>query len=133
MAIAFSSESLSFFLFTQSTLSATLSATLSGGIELLLDWSIKSAVVMLVAWAAAAMLRRASAAARHWVWSAAVISVMALPVLSLVLPRWQLGLLPSLTQTEAEPEPVQVAMQAPVQVTDARAPRGHASTEGGSR
>lgn len=85
-----------------SLFSSTLpSASLLSGLQLLLDLAMKSLIVMLAAWALIKMLRQASAAARHWVWSAAISSLLALPVLSLLLPNWQLGLLPSLTQRAA--------------------------------
>ncbi|HMX28789.1 MAG TPA: M56 family metallopeptidase, partial [Blastocatellia bacterium] len=71
------------------------------GFQLLLDLAIKSVIVMLAAWALAKMLRNASAAARHWVWSLAVAGLLALPALSLALPGWQLGWLPALMQNAA--------------------------------
>lgn len=71
------------------------------GFQLLLDLAIKSVIVMLTAWTLTKMLRNASAASRHWVWSLAVVGLLALPVLSLALPGWQLGWLPALTQRAA--------------------------------
>lgn len=78
--------------------SAPVSASLLGGLQLLLDLALKSVIVMMAAWLAASLLRKASAATRHWVWGASVIGLLALPALSLVLPNWQLGWLPSLAQ-----------------------------------
>src|SRR5258706_2732345 len=69
---------------------------LMNGPQLLLDLAVKSAALMLVAWMLAATLRRASAATRHWVWSVALVGLLVLPVLSLALPGWRIGLLPSL-------------------------------------
>lgn len=48
--------------------------------------AVKSSAVLAAAWLAAWLLRRRPAALRHLVWSAAAASVLALPLLSLVLP-----------------------------------------------
>jgi beta-lactamase regulating signal transducer with metallopeptidase domain len=69
---------------------------LVNGLQLLLDSAVKSVAVMLAAWAVVAMLRRSSAAMRHWVWSAALVGLLMLPALSLMLPGWRIELLPSL-------------------------------------
>ena len=55
---------------------------------------VKATVVLLVAFALTALLRGASAAARHAVWSAALVGVIAVPALTLVLP-WRMDVLPS--------------------------------------
>ncbi|MCC6393552.1 MAG: TonB family protein [Bryobacterales bacterium] len=48
--------------------------------------ALKSVLVLAAAWMAALALRRQSAAARHFVWSAAVAALLALPLLTLSLP-----------------------------------------------
>jgi TonB family protein len=48
--------------------------------------ALKSSAVLLVAWAAAQLLRNRSAAARHLLWTAASAAILALPFLSLGLP-----------------------------------------------
>jgi beta-lactamase regulating signal transducer with metallopeptidase domain len=65
-------------------------------IQLMLDAFIKSAVILSAAGLLAASLRRASAASRHLVWSVAMASLLALPVLSVALPAWRTGTLPPL-------------------------------------
>jgi hypothetical protein len=55
---------------------------------------VKATVVLLVAFALTALLRGASAAARHAVWSAALVGVIAVPALTMVLP-WRMDVLPS--------------------------------------
>jgi bla regulator protein blaR1 len=66
-------------------------------IQLLLDAFIKSAIILSVAGLGAGSLRRASAASRHLVWSLAMTSLLALPVLSVALPSWRIAALPSLS------------------------------------
>jgi bla regulator protein blaR1 len=66
-------------------------------IQLLLDAFIKSAIILSVAGLVAGSLRRASAASRHLVWSLAMASLLALPVLSVALPSWRIAALPSLS------------------------------------
>jgi len=66
-------------------------------IQLLLDAFIKSAGILSVAGLVAGSLRRASAASRHLVWSLAMASLLALPVLSVALPSWRIAALPPLS------------------------------------
>lgn len=61
--------------------SATLIAAW-GGIAL------KSILVLALAWTAALLLRRASAARRHLVWTAAAAALVALPLLVISVPKW---------------------------------------------
>ncbi len=65
-------------------------------IQLLLDTFIKSAFILSVAGLLTRSLRRASAASRSLVWSVAMASLLALPVLSVALPSWRIAALPSL-------------------------------------
>lgn len=48
---------------------------------------MKSALAFVLVWAVAKMMRRASA--RHLVWTAAVVVVIALPVVSKWMPAFQ--------------------------------------------
>src|SRR5712692_8111991 len=54
----------------------------------LVDLTLKSTVVLLIASLAAFALRRRSAAARHIVWTASSAALLALPLLALLLPAW---------------------------------------------
>jgi bla regulator protein blaR1 len=65
-------------------------------IQMALDTFIKSAVILSVAGLLTGLLRRASAASRHLVWSLAIASLLALPALSVALPSWRIAALPSL-------------------------------------
>lgn len=57
---------------------------------LLADVALRSALILLAAWIATHALRRAAASTRHLVWTLAMIAVLALPVLMLALPSWQI-------------------------------------------
>ena len=50
----------------------------------------KATILLGAAAIVAAMLRTATAASRHLVWTCALVAALALPLLSLTLPRWQL-------------------------------------------
>ncbi len=52
----------------------------------LADAAAKGTVLLVVAWLAATALRRSSAARRHLAWSATALSLLVLPLLSLLLP-----------------------------------------------
>ncbi len=55
----------------------------------LMDVALKSAVVLLVAFAVTPALRKTSASVRHHIWTLAFVAVLALPVLAATLPSWQ--------------------------------------------
>ena len=57
--------------------------------------SVKATIVLVAAWLLTRAMRRSSAAARHLVWTMAVIAVLALPLIQLAVPRWSLALLPA--------------------------------------
>lgn len=84
----------------------------------LLVWTAKATVLLGLAWVISFALRRRSAALRHRVWAIAIISSLALPVISLVIPAWHVFSAPSASATNisqtmvvtnvAEPLPVAV-------------------------
>jgi TonB family protein len=56
--------------------------------ELLVQSAWRGSIVLLAGFAAAAGLRRASAAVRHFVWTAAMAAMVVLPVALFVAPKW---------------------------------------------
>ncbi|HJP84544.1 MAG TPA: M56 family metallopeptidase [Gemmatimonadaceae bacterium] len=70
-------------------------AGLQSLLPLLADAAVKGAVLVLVAAIAVFALRKRSAAARHAVWSAAVIGHLTIPLFMLLLPAWRIPLLPA--------------------------------------
>ena len=53
----------------------------------MLQLSVRSAVILAVAWLASRLLTRASAATRHLVWHAAILAVLAAPLATPFVPR----------------------------------------------
>ena len=53
---------------------------------------MKASVIVLVALAATTLMRKRSAAVRHWVLSAAIVCAAATPLLELVVPSWYVAL-----------------------------------------
>ena len=56
----------------------------------LIDMVGKATVLLACAAILTALLRRSTAASRHFVWACALLAALALPVLSFALPRWQI-------------------------------------------
>jgi len=63
-------------------------------IAFVLGLSLQISALAAVALVAVALMRRASAALRHWVLAAAVVGAACLPALQFVVPSWGAGLLP---------------------------------------
>ena len=61
--------------------------------SLIIGWIVKATIVLLAAFALTSMLRGASAAVRHAIWSAALAGVIAVPVLTIAVP-WRVAVLP---------------------------------------
>jgi HEAT repeat protein/beta-lactamase regulating signal transducer with metallopeptidase domain len=70
---------------------------------------VRSTALLLATAAAARLLRRGSAATRHWVWTLGLLGALTLPALSLTLPRWEMPLMeldaPAIAARSAEPHP----------------------------
>ena len=86
----------------------------------LADAVLKATVLFAGGAVASVLLRKRSAAVRHLVWTLALFSALALPLLSLALPRWQL---PVVTIASPAPEPAAaVTIDGPRPATHAVAP-----------
>jgi HEAT repeat protein/beta-lactamase regulating signal transducer with metallopeptidase domain len=59
----------------------------------LADAVVKASLILGAAGLTSLILRRASAALRHLVWTLALCSALLLPIVSLALPKWQLSLI----------------------------------------
>ncbi len=76
---------------------------MSAGWEFLLNVAAKGAVVLGAAFLLSLALRRASASTRHLLWTAALASLLLLPVLAMVLPQWDAPVLPVSAEALAAP------------------------------
>jgi beta-lactamase regulating signal transducer with metallopeptidase domain len=70
---------------------------------LLLDSAIKGVLILALGGAAAVLLRRASAAARHLAWAIALGGLCLLPALAVIGPRWRAPVLPLAARPAIEP------------------------------
>ena len=66
----------------------------------LLSFAIRATVLLLGAWLATRVLRRASAATRHLIWTSAVAGVLMLPVLAAIVPVWNVPLISMAVTTD---------------------------------
>ena len=67
----------------------------------LIAWTLKASIILLVAFGVTRLMRRASAAARHLVWTLALAGVLVLPLLGAVLPAWRVQALPEVATASA--------------------------------
>jgi HEAT repeat protein/beta-lactamase regulating signal transducer with metallopeptidase domain len=74
----------------------------------LADVVAKTTVILLAAAVASIVLRRASAALRHLVWTLALSSALVLPVASFALPKWQLPLVTITASSQTSSAPVSI-------------------------
>src|SRR2546423_7649447 len=88
-------------------------------LPVLADAALKGAILVVIAAAAAYLLRKRSAASRHAAWTAAVIGHLALPALVLLLPAWQMPLVPAASRMRVES--AQTAAGAPIKAPGANA------------
>ena len=75
-------------------------------LKILVDTTMKSFVIFVVAGLFAFCLRRKSAAMRGFVWGMAIVGCLIIPLFSLVLPKWELGILP---ETPVSSAPIQLS------------------------
>src|SRR6266542_5695455 len=78
-----------------------------------LDIALKATLLFSFTSLAIGLLRRSGAAAKHLVGTAGLIGALALPLLTLALPRWEIGVLPAPFSSQ----PIRVSSSA-VPVTD---------------
>jgi HEAT repeat protein/beta-lactamase regulating signal transducer with metallopeptidase domain len=70
-------------------------------LPIVVDAVAKASVILAATALGAAALRRASASARHLVWTLGLLSALAAPALSLALPRWELPIVTVAAPTHA--------------------------------
>ncbi|MEA2562157.1 MAG: bla regulator protein blaR1 [Acidobacteriota bacterium] len=86
-----------------------------------LEMAVKGAVICLAALGAAAALRRASASSRHLVLALSTAILVVLPVLALVLPSWEMAVLPAVEAQAPLLSPTLPTSAAAVMASDAGA------------
>jgi TonB family protein len=83
---------------------------------------IKATAVLAAAFAATLALRRASAALRHMVWTVAMVCLLALPILSRILPAWSPAVVQEAIPAFATPMATVVVGTVPAAGRSARQP-----------
>jgi beta-lactamase regulating signal transducer with metallopeptidase domain len=78
----------------------------------LIAWTLKASLILLAAFGVTRLMRRASAAARHLVWTLALAGVLVLPLLGAVLPAWHVRALPELATPAPPASPAPAAVPA---------------------
>ena len=71
-------------------------------LKLLIDTTLKSLVIFAIAGLFVFILRRHSAGVRGLIWGMAIVGCLIVPLFTLTLPKWQVGVLPA-TPVEFEP------------------------------
>jgi hypothetical protein len=61
-------------------------------LSLLIEAVLKATLLLAAAGLLVFAMRNAPASLRHFIWSCSLIAALAVPALTLVLPRWQLGI-----------------------------------------
>ncbi len=82
-------------------------------LAVLLDSGAKGVALLALAAGGSFALRRASAASRHLVWTLAMAGLLLLPALSVVVPKWQLPLLPPTLGIRSTPSPLRTTPETP--------------------
>ena len=97
----------------------------AGGLWLLLDATIKGSVILIAALLVSNLLRGSAPRYRYSIWAFALCSLLALPLLGVVLPTWSVPLLPTFAAqspsdaTPKEPPPLNpLRISAPIPVVD---------------
>ncbi len=98
-----------------------MTSTLFAGATPLVIFILKATLVLIAALVATVALRRGTAGERHLLWLAALVGVLALPVLSRI-PALQIGVLPSRFFTESVPPGATLPPQMATTVLPAAAP-----------
>ncbi len=95
-------------------------------LQLLAASSLKAAFILALAFAAMPLLRRLSAAARHWIWFLALLGVLIMPILAAVIPSFSLPVLPAAIDGGATTNPDSGSTSRPVNLAALPAQQIHA-------
>ncbi|HEX8391679.1 MAG TPA: hypothetical protein VF665_04900, partial [Longimicrobium sp.] len=76
-------------------MNAITSLPLAEWLAVLAQLALKATLILALTAAASTLLWRASAAVRHMVWCVGVVCVLALPVFSVLIPAWEVPILPA--------------------------------------
>jgi len=108
-----------------------MNATMESGFRFALDIALKATLLFGITVASTALLRRSGAAARHMAATAGLLGALALPLLTLVLPRLPLPVLPSVFSSAVRASASGAAIKdfAPVSASDKESPAAFEAAE----
>jgi len=89
---------------------------------LMLDVLVKSTIILVFTAAFSFLFRKGSAATRHVIWTIGILCIVALPLLSMSLPSFDLKILPELRPPSTPPAIVTSPPVPPTPMTDAAIP-----------
>ncbi len=87
-----------------------------------LDAIVKASLILAATGLIATVLRRASAAARHMIWTLGLMGALIVPALAMALPRWEVPLVRLSTETVDAPPPAAIPAPAPPAIAHHRTP-----------
>jgi HEAT repeat protein/beta-lactamase regulating signal transducer with metallopeptidase domain len=87
-----------------------------------LDAIVKASLILAATGLIAAVLRRASAAARHMIWTLGLMGALIVPALAMALPRWEVPLVRLSTETVDAALPAAIPAPAPPAIAHHRTP-----------
>lgn len=74
-------------------------------LAILIDSGVKGVILLSLASLIVLSMRRSSASARHLVWALALCGLLLLPIVSMIMPAWQLPILPRAVAPSAQSSP----------------------------
>src|SRR5215475_921945 len=95
----------------------------------IVEMAIKSSVIIVVAAAVAGLMRRASAASRHFVWTLAVVGLLMLPAAVAVLPSWNIPIRREMPSTSVVQPAASIAIESGARPATNALPRNDAARQ----
>ena len=90
--------------------------------NLLIDNTVRITLIMLIGLGARFVLRRRSAAARHWVLAVSILCAASAPMLGVIVPAWEIGIFSAPPAAVADAEPSSAVITTETFSTDPASP-----------
>lgn len=83
-------------------------------VDLVSHLFVKATIILAAAWGAARFLAHSSAAKRHAIWSLAMALLLLVPVVSPMMPAWNVDLIPGMTPASESPSNLEATSHLPL-------------------